>query len=147
MKFATILQKTGGNTTGFEIPAEVVEGLGAGKRPPVVVTLNGAYTYRNTVAPMGGSFWIGVSAEHRAKSGFEGGEPIEVELTLDTTPREVVVPDDLATALSRDKAARAAFEKLSYSHKRQHVLAIEGAKAPETRARRVAKTIETLTSK
>ncbi len=147
MKFATVLQKTGGNTTGVEIPAEVIEGLGGGKRPPVVVTLNGAYTYRNTIAPMGGSFWIGVSAEHRAKSGLEGGEPIEVELILDTAPRVVDVPDDLAAALSRDKAARAVFEKLSYSHKRQHVLAIEGAKAPETRARRIAKTIEILKGK
>ncbi len=147
MKFATILQKTGRNTTGFEIPAEVVEGLGGGKRPPVVVTLNGAYTYRNTIAPMAGSFWIGVSAEHRAKSGLQGGKAIEVELTIDTAPRQVIVPDDLAAALSRDKAASAAFEKLSYSHKRQHVLAIEAAKAPETRARRVAKTIDMLTSR
>ncbi len=147
MKFATILQKAGGNTTGFEIPAEVVESLGGGKRPPVVVTLNGAYTYRNTIAPMGGSFWIGVSAEHRAKSGLQGGEAIEVELTIDMAPRQVIVPDDLAAALSRDKAARAAFEKLSYSHQRQHVLAIEAAKAPQTRARRVAKTIDMLTNR
>jgi hypothetical protein len=147
MKFATILQKTGGNTTGFEVPADVVEGLGAGKRPPVVVTLNGAYTYRNTIAPMGGSFWIGVSAEHRAKSGLQGGEAVDIELTIDTAPRQVIVPDDLAAALNRDKAARAAFEKLSYSHQRQHVLAIEAAKARETRARRVAKTIDMLASK
>ncbi len=147
MKFATILQKTGGNTTGFEVPADVVEGLGAGKRPPVVVTLNGAYTYRNTIAPMGGSFWIGVSAEHRAKSGLQGGEAVDIELTIDTAPRQVIVPDDLAAALNRDKAARAAFEKLSYSHQRQHVLANEAAKARETRARRVAKTIDMLTRK
>jgi hypothetical protein len=147
VKFKTMLQKTGGNTTGFEIPADVVEGMGGGKRQPVVVTLNGTYSYRNTIAPMGGSFWIGVSAEHRAKSGLQGGEPIEVELTLDTAPREVVVPEDLAAALSRSKAAKAAFDKLSYSHKRQHVLAIEGAKAAETRARRITKTIEMLKSK
>jgi hypothetical protein len=147
VKFKTMLQKTGGNTTGFEIPDDVVEGMGGGKRPPVVVTLNGTYSYRNTIAPMGGSFWIGVSAEHRAKSGLQGGEPIEVELTLDTAPREVVVPEDLAAALSRSKAAKAAFDKLSYSHKRQRVLAIEGAKAAETRARRITKTIEMLKSK
>jgi hypothetical protein len=144
VKFRTILQKTGGNTTGFEIPVEVVEALGAGKRPPVNVTLNGDYTYRNTIAPMGGSFWIGVSAEHRAKSGLGGGDEIGVELTLDTAPREVVVPNDLAAALGKDKVAKAAFEKLSYSHKRQHVLAIEGAKTPETRARRVARALEML---
>jgi hypothetical protein len=145
MKFRTILQKTGSNTTGFEIPADVVGALGAGKRPPVNVTLNGTYSYRNTVAPMGGSFWIGVSAEHRAKSGISGGDEIDVELTLDTAPREVVVPDD--AALNTEEAAKAAFEKLSYSHKRQHVLAIEGAKAPETRMRRIAKAIDMLKGK
>jgi hypothetical protein len=144
VKFRTILQKTGGNTTGFEIPVEVVEALGGGKRPPVNVTLNGAYAYRNTIAPMGGSFWIGVSAEHRAKSGLKGGDEIEVELTLDTAPREVIVPDDLALALGKAKVAKAVFEKLSYSHKRQHVLGIEGAKTAETRARRVVKALEML---
>jgi antitoxin component of MazEF toxin-antitoxin module len=147
VKFRTTLQKTGGNTTGFEIPAVVVDALGAGKRPPVNVTLNGAYSYRNTVAPMGGSLWIGVSAEHRARSGVEGGDEIEVELALDTAPREVVVPDDLAAALDKNEAAKAVFEKLSDSHKRQHVLAIDGAKAPETRARRIAKAIEMLKGK
>jgi hypothetical protein len=144
MKFKTTLQKTGGNTTGIEIPEKIVEGLGGGKRPPVVVTLNGSYTYRNTIAAMGGGFWVGVSAEHRAKSGLTGGDKIEVELTLDTAPREVEVPPELAAALARDKTAKAAFEKLSYSHKRQHTLAIEGAKAADTKARRVLKTIERL---
>ena len=147
MKFKTTLIQTGKTSTGVMIPPAIVEALGAGKKPPVNVTLNGSYTYRNTVAAMGGDYWVGVAAEHREKSGIKGGDKIEVELTLDTAPREVIVPDDLATALSRNKAAKAAFEKLSYSHKRQHVLAIEGAKAAETRARRVAKTIEMLTTK
>jgi uncharacterized protein YdeI (YjbR/CyaY-like superfamily) len=96
---------------------------------------------------MGGDYWVGVSAEHREKSGVKGGDKIEVELTLDTAPREITVPNDLAAALGKDKAAKAAFEKLSYSHKRQHVLAIEGAKAAETRARRVVKAIEMLKAK
>ncbi len=144
MKFKTTLIRTGKTSTGIMIPPAIVEGLGAGKKPPVNVTLNGTYTYRNTVAVMGGDYWVGVAAEHREKSGVKGGDKIEVELALDTAPREITVPEDLAAALAKDKVARAAFDKLSYSHKRQHVLAIEGAKAADTRARRVGKAIEML---
>jgi hypothetical protein len=144
MKFKTTLIQTGKTSTGIMIPPAIVEGLGAGKKPPVNVTLNGTYTYRNTVAVMGGDYWVGVAAEHREKSGVKGGDKIEVELALDTAPREITVPEDLAAALAKDKVARAAFDKLSYSHKRQHVLAIEGAKAADTRARRVGKAIEML---
>jgi hypothetical protein len=147
MKFKTTLIQTGKTSTGIMIPPAIVEGLGAGKKPPVNVTLNGTYTYRNTVAVMGGDYWVGVAAEHREKSGVKGGDKIEVELALDTAPREITVPEDLAAALAKDKVARAAFEKLSYSHKRQHVLAIEGAKAADTRARRVGKAIEMLKAK
>jgi hypothetical protein len=144
MKFKTTLILTGKTSTGFMIPPRVVEALGSGKRPPVNVMLNGVYGYRNTVAPMGGDYWLGVSAEHRESSGVKAGDEVEVELTLDTAPREVVVPTDLAAALAKDSTAKAAFDKLSYSHKRQHVLAIEGAKAAETRARRVLKAIDML---
>lgn len=147
MKFTTTLRKTGGNTTGFEVPSELVEQLGAGKRPPVVVTLNGAYTYRNTAAPMGGSYWIGVSAEHRAKSGLAGGDDIEVEIALDTTPRTVEVPEDLEAALVKDGAAKSAFDRLSYSHRREYVRAVEAAKTNATRERRILKTIEMLRAK
>ncbi|GLQ53998.1 YdeI/OmpD-associated family protein [Devosia nitrariae] len=143
-KFDTVLLQTGANTTGIVIPAEVVEALGWGKRPKVTVTLNGTYTYRNTVAVMGGEYMVGVSAEHREKSGLKGGDRISVELALDTAPRTVVVPAELAAALAGDEAAKSAFEKLSYSRQRQHVLAVEGAKAAETKARRVEKIIETL---
>src|SRR5688572_16764718 len=118
MKFKTTLIQTGKTTTGIKIPPAIVEVLGAGKKPPVNVTLNGTYTYRNTVAVMGGKYWVGVAAEHREKSGVKGGDRIEVDLTLDTAPREITVPEDLAAALAKDKVARAAFEKLSYSHKR-----------------------------
>ncbi len=147
MKFKTTLIQTGKTSTGIMIPPAIVEGLGAGKKPPVNVTLNGTYTYRNTVAVMGGDYWVGVAAEHREKSGVKGGDKIEVELALDTAPREITVPEDVAAALAKDKVARTAFDKLSYSHKRQHVLAIEGAKAADTRARRVGKTIEMLKAK
>ncbi|KQU68727.1 YdeI/OmpD-associated family protein [Phycicoccus sp. Root101] len=146
MRFTAELQQTGRTTTGFEVPQEVVDGLGGGKRPKVTVTLNGA-TYRSSVAPMGGSSWVGVSAENRALTGAVGGRTYEVELELDTAPRTVEVPAELAAALAGDPAAQAAWAKLSYSHQRQHALAIEGAKAAETRARRVDKTLEALRSK
>ncbi|GAA4729578.1 hypothetical protein GCM10025782_30700 [Pedococcus ginsenosidimutans] len=146
MRFTAELQRTGGTTTGFEVPPEVVEALGGGKRPRVTVTVNGV-SYRSSVAPMGGSSWVGVSAENRALTGAEGGQTYEVELELDTAPRVVEVPPELAEALAADPVAARAWEALSYSHQRQHALAVEGAKAAETRARRVAKTLEALRAK
>jgi hypothetical protein len=145
MEFRAELQRTGGNTTGFEVPPSVVDELGGGGRPKVVVTVQG-YEFRSSIAKMGGSHWLGVSAERRAGAGIEGGQVLDVTVVLDTAERTVTVPDDLAAALDADPAAKAAFEKLSYSHKSRHVLAVEGAKKPETRARRIASTIEKLTS-
>ena len=144
MRFTAVLELGGKSATGIEVPASVVEGLGSGRRPAVTVTLNGGHTYRSTVGAMGGRFMLPVSAEHRTAAGVAAGDTVEVELALDTAPREVAVPDDLAAALDGDPAAKAAFERLSYSHKRQHVLAIEGAKAADTRARRVAKCLDML---
>ena len=142
-KFKTKLMSAGKTATGFEVPASAVESLGAGKRPPVKVTING-YTYRNTVAVYGGQYLIGVSAEHRAGARVAAGDMLEVSLELDTAPREVEVPKDFAAALRKEPKAARAFEALSYSHKRQHTLAIEAAKAPETRARRIAKSVAML---
>lgn len=143
MKFRATLELHGKTATGFRIPPEVVAALGQGKRPPVCVTING-HAYRNTVAVMGGVFMIGVSAEHRAAAGVQAGDEIEVDLELDTDPREVTVPPDLAEALDRDADAKRRFESLSYSHKLQHVHAIEQAKTAETRQRRIAKAISAL---
>lgn len=137
MEFITTLTGHGGNTTGIEIPEDIVAALGAGKKPKVYVTVNG-YTYRSTVAVMGGMFLVGVSAEHRAGAGVAAGDTITVGLRLDTDPRVVEVPADLAAALDEHPGLRAQFDRLSYSHQRQHVLAVEGAKAAETRARRIA---------
>jgi uncharacterized protein DUF1905/bacteriocin resistance YdeI/OmpD-like protein len=139
---ATILQ-AGKTATGIPVPAEVVEALGGGKRPKVSATING-YTYRSSVAPMGGGFMLGVSAEVREKAGVAGGDEVDVTLELDTAPRVVEVPKDLAKALAGDRAAKAAFEKLNYSNQRALVTSIEGAKTQETRDRRVAKTVEKL---
>ncbi len=138
----TIVQGTG-NTTGIEVPAEVVDAIGAGKRPPVTVKLNG-YTYRSSIASMGGKFMISLSADNRAKAGVSGGDELDVDIELDTAPREVEVPQDLASALDAEPAARATFDKLSYSNKSWHVLQVEGAKTDETRQRRIAKSVATL---
>lgn len=142
--FATTLWASGPNTTGIQVPEEIVTGLGRGKRVPVVVTINGTYQYRSTIAVMGGQFLVSVSAEHRKGAGIAAGDPIQVALEVDDAPREVAVPDELATALAADPSAHAAWQKLSYSQQRQHALAVEGAKAAETKARRVSKIIDTL---
>lgn len=141
--FATTLRRGDGNTTGILVPEDAVAALGAGKRPPVWVTVNG-YRYRNTLAVMGGETWVGVSAEHRAASGLQGGDAIEVTLELDPEPRTVDLPDDLATALDAVPPARAMFDALPPSLKRYHVDQVTGAKTPETRERRIAKAVETL---
>ena len=143
MRFRTTIMAAGKTAAGFEVPAEVVQALGAGRRPPVRVTING-YTYRNTVAVMGGTYMIGVSNEHRTASGARAGDVVDIDLELDTAPREVAVPPELAAALATDPAARATFEGLSYSNKSWHALQVTGAKTEETRQRRIAKSIEAL---
>ena len=141
--FRAVLLQGGKTATGIEIPDEVVASLGAGKKPPVKVTIGG-HTYRSTVAVMGGKFMVGVSAENRSRAGVVGGDIVEVELELDTEPREVPIPADFARALEKDSAARKTFEGLSKSVKQWHVLSVEGAKTAETRDRRIAKSISTL---
>lgn len=143
VRFRTTIQTTGKTTLGFEIPASVVDALGAGKRPPVLVTING-YTYRNTIAVMGGSYMIGVSSDHRGPAGVTGGEEVEVGLELDTAPREVQVPPELAAALDADPAAKATWDGLSYSNKSWHALQVTGTNNPETRARRIEKSMAAL---
>jgi hypothetical protein len=134
----TILQI--GNNTGINVPAEAVEKLGAGKKPPVIVTVND-YTYRNTIAVMGGKFMIGVSADIRSKTGIKGGDKVKVTLALDTKPREVDVPADFQQLLDKTPKARQFFETLSYSNKQRYVLPIGQAKTEETRQRRMEKAI------
>ena len=143
MKFRATLELNGKTATGIEVHAEVVAALGSTKKPAVIVTIND-YTYRSTVATMGGRFMLPVSAEVRGNAGVAAGDEVEVSLELDTAPREVEVPPDFAAALDQDVAAKQAFDKLSYSNKRQHTLAIEGAKSAETRQRRIDKAMATL---
>ena len=145
VSFHATLEQAGKTATGFQVPDEAVAALGSSRRPPVLVTING-YTYRNTVAVMGGIYMLGVSAEHRRGAGVAAGEILDVQLELDTEPREVTLPPDFNDALDNDADARRTFDGLSYSRKRQHLLSIEGAKTDETRQRRIAKAIDELRS-
>jgi Bacteriocin-protection, YdeI or OmpD-Associated/Domain of unknown function (DUF1905) len=129
-----------GNNTGIEVPGDLIDQLGAGKRPPVLVNVNG-YEYRNTVAVMGGRHMISISAAVRNATGLKGGDPIRVTLTVADTPREVGVPPDFAAALAADERARAFFGKLSNSMQRYHVDNINAAKSADTRQRRIDKAI------
>jgi hypothetical protein len=143
MRFRTTVLQSGKTATGIRVPPEVVEALGAGKRPAVKVTING-YTYRSTVAVTSGAYMVGVSAEHRAGAGVAGGDEVDVDMELDTAPREVEVPADLAAALDAEPDARRTFDGLSYSNKSWHVLQVTGAKTDETRRRRIARSVAAL---
>ncbi|MFN8440833.1 MAG: YdeI/OmpD-associated family protein [Caldilineaceae bacterium] len=143
MQFRTTILQGDKTTTGIQVPSEVVESLGAGKRPPVRVTIKG-YTYRSSIAVMGGVYMVGVSAEHRKGAGVAGGDTVDVDIELDTEPRTVTVPDDFQAALEQDAEAKRFFEGLSYSNKLRLVLAIEDAKTAETRQRRIVKTVSQL---
>ena len=139
--FRATLQQHGKTATGIEVPADVVERLGAGRKPAVRVTI-GAHTYRSTIAARGDRFLIGVSSENRAAAGVAAGDELDVALALDTAPREVEVPADLAAALAGAPDAGRFFEGMTYSDRRAHVMSIEGAKTPETRQRRVDRAVE-----
>jgi hypothetical protein len=132
---ATVAQD--GEAIFIEVPPDVVAALGRGKRPPVRVTLNG-YTYPWTIAVYGGNSYLGLRREVREAAGLAPGQQLTVTLTLDDEPRTVEVPDDLARALQRDPAARAAFERRSYTERKELVAWIQGAKRTETRQRRIA---------
>ena len=143
MTFRAEVQLGGKTATGIIVPPEVVAGLGSGKRPPVRVTIGG-HTYRSTIAPRGDVFKLGISAENRALAGVAAGDEVDVEIELDTEPREVSVPADFADALAGDAAAKRFFDGLSYSQQQWFVLGIEDAKTAATRARRIAKALERL---
>lgn len=140
MKFTAPLLLAGKSATGFVVPDEVVTALGAGKRPPVKVTING-YTYQNTIASMGGKFMLGVSAEHRKGAGVEAGDLLEIDVELDAGPREVTPPADLLAALAAVPGARQRFDALSYTMRKEHTRSVESAKAEATRLRRIEKIV------
>ncbi|GAB2830984.1 hypothetical protein GCM10027176_39200 [Actinoallomurus bryophytorum] len=143
MRFRATIELGGKTATGFQVPDDVVTALGAGRRPPVRVTIGG-HTYRSTVASMGGRFMVGVSAQNREAAAVAAGDEVDVDLELDTEPREVAVPEDLAAILDGEPEARRFFDGLSYSRKQWFVLRIEQAKKDETRRRRVDETVTML---
>lgn len=143
MKFRAELESTGKNTAGFVVPGEVVDELGDGKRPKVSATVNG-FTFRTSIAPMGGRFLLGMSMERRAAANVDVGTEFEVDVELDTAPREVEVPDDLQVALEGTPGAKAFWDTLPFSKKQWHVVHVTSAKKAETRAARVAKSVTML---
>ena len=138
MEFRTTIELGGKTATGMQVPADVVEALNAGKRAPVVVTVGG-YSYRTTVAPYGGAYYVPLAAEHREAAGVAAEQEVDVSIELDTAPREVTLPDDLAAAM--DDEARAAYDRLSFTHRKEWVRWVEEAKKPETRTTRIEKTV------
>ncbi len=133
----TILKAEGLNATGISVPPQVIASLGTQKKPKVKVSFNG-YTYRTTVAAYGDVFMLPISQEHRAAAGVNAGDQVEVTLELDTEPRVVEVPADLAAALAQKPGATAAFDALNYSTRKEHARQVEDAKTQETRERRIA---------
>lgn len=142
MRFTTTIQGSG-NKTGIEVPGDVVSELGAGKRPPVVVTINGK-SYRSSIAVMGGQNLVSLSAANREFVGVAAGDTVEVDLELDTQPRVVEMPEDLAFALAAEPAAQEFFATLSYSAQRRYIEPLAEAKTPETRERRITKVVADL---
>jgi hypothetical protein len=142
-RFTAELRDAGGGGSAFDVPPAVAETLAEAKRPPVVVTIGG-HTFHTRIAVYGGQPMVGVTKANRAAAGVAVGDRFRVELALDTEPRTVAVPDDLAAALAADREAGAAFDRLSFSHRREYVAWIEEAKRPETRVRRVAGTLDRL---
>jgi hypothetical protein len=145
MKFASVVELGGKTATGIVVPEEVVTALGSGKRPAVKITVN-AHTYRTRVAPMSGRYFVPLSAENREAAGVAAGEAVEVSIELDAEPRELSVPPDLAEALSNHPAAKAFFDRLSFTNRKEWVRWIEEARKAETREARLTKTIAGLSS-
>ena len=141
MRLRIELESTGGNTAGFRIPDEVVDELGAGRRPKVVASI-GDYTWRSSIARMGDAFWLGMSQANRAAAGVEAGQTLDLELAVDDAPRTVDPPPEIAA----DADLVAAWAKLAPSHQKEWARSIDEAKKPETRAARVAKAIAALSS-
>src|SRR5216684_2420748 len=144
MRFRTKILAAGKTAAGIEVPAKVVAALGSSKRPPVRATING-FTYRSTVAVMGGKFMLGVSNEVRKSAGVAAGDTVDIDLELDTAAREVPIPPDFAAALARNAKATKFFEGLSYSKKLRLVTPID-IKDAETRKRRISETVARLSS-
>ncbi|MBO2448203.1 DUF1905 domain-containing protein [Actinomadura barringtoniae] len=143
VKFRAELEATGKTTTGFHVPESVVEGLGGGGHPKVVVTVNG-FVFRTSIAKMGGRYLLGVSGERRKEADIAAGQVLDVEVELDTAPRTLEVPDDFAAALAAEPRAKEFWDTLSHSKQSWHVQQVTGAKKAETRVARIEKSVAML---
>jgi len=132
--------------SGFvELPFDAKKEFGRA-RPPVRVSING-YTFRSTIAVYGGRYYAPVRRDRREAAGVEAGDIVRVTIAPDTEARTVEPPAELAAALAKNGPARAQWERLSYTHKKEHAEAIHQAKKPETRARRLQEALEKLTAR
>jgi len=143
MRFRAKVELGGKTATGIPVPEDVVAAMGSGKRPAVQVTV-GEHSYRTTVASMRGRYFVPLSKANREAARVAAGDEVAVEIEVDAEPRNVAIPADLADALADDATARAFFDRLSYTHRKEWVRWVEEAKKEETRTRRIAKTIESL---
>jgi hypothetical protein len=141
--FQGLIEAAGKTAAGIEVPVAVLASFGAGKRPPVRVTING-HTYRTSVGSMGGRYLVSCSVENRHAAGVAAGDTVDVGIEVDAQPREVELPQDFVTALDREAGARRFFDSLSYSERRWFVLGIDGAKTAQTRQRRIDKAVDRL---
>lgn len=145
LTFTTTLQQRG-PAAAVVLDEDQVGAIGEGaKRFPVRATVNG-YTWRTSVARMGGEFLVGLNQEVRGRAGAEAGDTVEITLELDSAPREVEVPEALTAALERDAKAKAALEGLAYTHRKEFARWVAEAKREDTRERRVAQAIEMLSA-
>jgi hypothetical protein len=142
MKFRTLVEPPE-PMRGLEVPMKLADALGGGKRPAVTVTING-HSWGTRIAIMRGRYLIGFSNANRRAAGVATGDKVEVELALDTEPRVISEPTDLAEALDADSRARGAFDRLPFGLRRRHVTAVEDARSAETRQRRIANLVAAL---
>lgn len=144
-EFDTVLEAVGGNNVAIVVPDEVVAAFDRGKRPPVIVTVDGGYTFATTVGSMGGRSLVSFNRETREQTGRGAGDTVSVRLELELGERVVEVPDDLASAVAGAPGAQAAWDALAPSKRKAHATSVADAKTPETRERRIAKIVDGLT--
>ena len=141
-----LIKDENSTATAIEIPFDVQKVYGTRARVPVRGTING-FAYRSSIMPMGGKHWMVVNKQIREGAKAKAGDMVSVVMERDDEPRTVETPADFARALKANRTAQAAWDKSSYTHRKEYVQAIEAAKRPETRARRIEKAIDELTAK
>ena len=142
-RFRALVERGEGSVCAIQIDFDVEQAFGKRGRVPVRGTLNGA-PFRGSLFPMGGCHFMVVNRHLRAAAGVSGGETVPVLMERDDEPRTVEAPADFARALKSNEEAQAVWDKLSYTHRREHVEHIEEAKKPETRLRRIEKSVRML---